>query len=136
MFSFDSGNRKQANPRRPEGSEWFLMKKQYVFCDFLRSQVAAFLINFLIHFLGRPVSIALVWSGRKIKKHGPFSPNRAETLDLHSDCYSQSHFIPSSYPFPLFLRVILPLEMESQGVVVESFPYELGQPFNKPLHHQ
>ena len=32
--------------------------------------------------------------------------------------------------------VILPLETESQGVVAEILPFELGQPFKKPLHNQ
>ena len=36
----------------------------------------------------------------------------------------------------LVLGVILPLDTESEGVVVEILPYELGQPFKKLLHHQ
>ena len=39
----------------------------------------------------------------------------------------RSHFTnsPDPYPYPLFSRVILPLETELQGVVVEIFPYDL-----------
>ena len=34
------------------------------------------------------------------------------------------------------LRDTLPRETKLLGVVVEIFPYEVGQPFKKTLHHQ
>ena len=70
------------------------------------------------------------------------SSRRNETTEKHNRHniiqvpWSPETPLPFPYPYPWFSRVILPLETESQEVVVEIVSYQLGQHFKKPLHHQ